>query len=348
MTLEQILNFLSERGIECDHTGALTLEIQQVASLRQAGKSNLAFYNDPKRKDELAQTQAGCVILKPDDSALIQGAKLIVQNPYYVYALVAQKLNQRVFPCHIHPSAQLDETAQIADDVFIGPNVVVGAGTSIAKGCVIEAGTVIQSGVSLGVDAYLAPNVTICDKVVIGREAYLDAGCVIGGHGFGFAPHEGRWQRIPQIGRVVIGDRVFIGNNATVHRGALDDTVIADDCIIDAQVQVAHNVRLDKGVAVAAQSGFAGSTQVGAHCQFGGQSGVSGHLTITDHVFVAGKAGVTHSLKQSGAYAGFPAIEASQWQKNMVRVKTLDKMASRIKALEKALSALKHDLDKDV
>jgi UDP-3-O-[3-hydroxymyristoyl] glucosamine N-acyltransferase len=348
LTLEQILNFLSQRGIECDCTGPLTLDIQQVASLQQAEKSNLAFYNDPRRKAELAQTNAGCVLLKPDDSALTQRSKLIVQDPYYVYALVAQKLNQRVFPCHTHPSAQIDETAHIANDVFIGPNVVIGADTTIAQGCVIEAGTVIQSGVSLGADAYLAPNVTVGDKVVIGRETYLDAGCVIGGHGFGFAPHEGRWQRIPQLGRVVIGDRVFIGNNATVHRGALDDTVVEDDCIIDAQVQVAHNVRLGKGVAVAAQSGFAGSSQVGAHCQFGGQSGVSGHLTITDHVFVAGKAGVTHSLKQPGPYAGFPAIDASHWQKNMVRVKSLDKTAKRIKALETELSALKNDLDKDV
>ncbi|KUJ72097.1 UDP-3-O-(3-hydroxymyristoyl)glucosamine N-acyltransferase [Thiomicrospira sp. WB1] len=348
MTLEQILNLLTHRGVECDYTGAMSDEIHQVASLGQAGVHELTFFNDPKRKRELKQTQAGCVLIRPVDAELTTRPKLLVSDPYYAYALVAQALNKRSFPAETHSSAQIAPSAILGANVFVGANVCVGENAVIEDDCVIEAGAIIQSNVFIGRGSYVGANVTLADAVVVGADVYLDAGCVIGGQGFGFAPHQGQWHRIPQIGRVVIGDRVFIGNNTTVHRGALEDTVISDDCIIDAQVQVAHNVKLGQGVAVAAQSGFAGSTEVGAHCQFGGQSGVSGHLSISDGVFVGAKAGVTHSLKQSGAYAGFPATDAASWQKNMVRVKSLDKMASRIKVLEKELSALKAYLEKDI
>ena len=348
MKVSHLLDVLEDQAVAYDCSDSLPEEIDQVASLDQAQAHEVAFYHDPRRKHSLQTTQAGLVILSSKAADLTDQPKLIVDDPYYVYALVAQALNPFSFSPGVSEKATVVSSASVAPSAYIGPNAVIEADVVIESDCYIDAGVVIKAGAFVGAGTVVCPNVVIGKQCEIGQQCYLDAGCVIGGEGFGFAPHQGRWQHLPQLGRVVIGERVFVGNNTTIHRGALDDTVVASDCILDAQVQVAHNVTLGPGTAAASLVGFSGSAQVGAHCTFAGQAGVAGHLQIADHVHIGGKGGVTGSIRQPGHYAGFPAIEAGQWQKNMVRLKSIDKMANKIKSLEKKLQAMEATLDKNV
>jgi len=172
------------------------------------------------------------------------------------------------------------------------------------------------------------------------EQVIIKAGAVIGGDGFGWAPHQGRWEKIPQLGRVVIGNRVSIGNNVTIDRGALKDTQIGDDCIIDNLVHIAHNVQLGAGTAVVAQTGISGSTTIGKHNIIAGQVGFAGHIETVDGCQFMAKSGVTHSIKQPGSYSGFPAQPTAEWQKNTVRSRQLDKMAKQLKMLQKQLAEL--------
>ena len=345
MQKADLFDFLSQSEIQFEYLGNDALELTQVADLEKATSQEIAFFNDPKRKDQLKSTQAGLVILKAEFSDLTTCNRLIVKNPYYVYALLAQKFNP--LPNHqgIHPTAVVDASAEVPDSCFVGPNVVIEAGALLGEGCQISAGCYLGENVALGENCHLGPNVVIMNDCILGNDVILQAGCVIGGEGFGFAPQAGKWIRIPQIGKVIIGNHVSIGNNTTIDRGTLQDTVIEDDCIIDNLVHIAHNVRIGQGSAIAAQVGFAGSSLIGKNCIFAGQVGVAGHLQLSDGVMLMAKAGVTHTLKEPGSYSGFPAVPTGEWQKNTVRAKNLQKMALQIKDLEQSIKELKNHLE---
>jgi len=181
---------------------------------------------------------------------------------------------------------------------------------------------------------------SICHQSIIGSNVIIEAGAVIGGDGFGWANNKGQWVKIPQVGRVIIGNDVSIGNNVTIDRGAIEDTIIEDNCIIDNQVHLAHNVKIGSGSAIAGQAGFAGSTTLGKNCTVAGQVGFAGHITIADNVHFLAKSGVTNNITEAGAYSGFPAVKASDWQKNSVRIRQLDKLAKQVKALQKQIEKL--------
>lgn len=342
MQIQEILSFIEARGIQFEFKGASqSQEILEVASLTQAQSNQVSFFSDPKRKSELLATEAGVVILKPEHAEMTTAAKLIVKNPYFVYALVAQCLHPLIASAEIATTAVVHPTATLEEGVSIGEYVVIGENVHIAANAQISAGCVIESGVKIGAKTRLYPNVVVMNDCHIGDEVMIQAGSVIGGEGFGFAPNNGQWERIPQVGKVIIGNQVSIGNNTTIDRGAIEDTVIHDHCIIDNLVHIAHNITIGEGSAVAAQVGFAGGSNVGKSCIFAGQVGVAGHISLANGVAIMAKGGVTHSIKQAGSYSGFPAIPTAQWQKNTVRQKKLQKMAEQIKRLEKQLQELK-------
>lgn len=345
MSVDDVLAFLTTNHISYEYLGAEQLEVNQVADLSKAGLTNISFFNDPKRKAQLSSSQAGMVILKAEFANLTTCNKLIVANPYYVYSRIAQFLNPVPFISGIHPTAVVDETADISINCSIGAHVYIGPRVTLAEHVSIGAGCVIEADVVIGANTYLAPNVTVMHDCEIGHDVILNSGCVIGGDGFGWAPNAGVWSRIPQIGRVIIGNHVSIGNNSTVDRGALQDTVIADHCIIDNLVQIAHNITIGQGTAIAAQVGISGSTHIGKNCILAGQVGIAGHIKIADGTVLMAKAGVTHTLKEAGSYSGFPAIPTLEWQKNTVRAKNLNKMAQQIKLLEQELNILKKQLE---
>ncbi len=345
MKLQTILEHLEKQGIDVEFLGDSSHQVNQVSGLSEASPEHISFLSDTKRMGELEASQAGAVILKPEHRDITSTNRLLVSNPYYVYALTAQFLNPLNFEPGIHSKALIDPSAILGESVSIGPNAVIGPNVSIGDGVSIGAGTIIESGTKIGHRSYLAPNVTVMHNCVIGDDVRLESGCVIGGEGFGFANEKGEWHHIPQIGRVVIGDRVYIGNNSTVNRGAINDTVIESNCIIDCLVQIAHNVRIGYGTAIASQAGIAGSTEIGQYCVLAGQAGVTGHVTIADQSHFGAKSGVTGHIKEAGSYSGFPAVPTAEWQRTMVRMKGLTKMAQKVKRLESELEEIKSQLE---
>ncbi|VAW49411.1 UDP-3-O-[3-hydroxymyristoyl] glucosamine N-acyltransferase [hydrothermal vent metagenome] len=340
MLLRDIVSHLQQLDVNVDLVGSNSGDIQQVAGLDSANAQQISFLNDKKYLSALEGTKAGAVIL---ESTCQDGCKvpmLVVKNPYYVYALVAQLLNPTKNTGQHHLDASIDETAQLGSDVTVMAQAVIQKEVSIESHSVISSGAVIEEGVSIGRNCLIGANVVIRHACIIGNNVIVEAGAIIGGDGFGWANHEGKWVKIPQIGRVVIGDDVSIGNNVCIDRGAIEDTVIEDNCIIDNMVHIAHNVKIGQGSAIAGQTGFAGSTTLGKYCTVAGQVGFTGHIAIADNSHFLAKAGVTHSLKKSGVYAGFPAIPVSDWQKNSIRARHLDKMAKQIKALQKQVEQL--------
>ena len=245
-------------------------------------------------------------------------------------------------PVGVHPTAVVDPQAVVDGSASIGPHAVVEAGARIGARCEVGAGCFVGREAVIGADTRLLPNVTIYHECVLGERVLIQAGAVIGGDGFGFANDGGRWVKIPQLGRVVIGDDVEVGANSTIDRGAIDDTVVEEGVKIDNLVMVAHNVHIGAHSAAAGCVGIAGSARIGRHCTLAGGVGIVGHLEIADGVHVTGMSMVTHAIHESGVYSsGTPLMENREWRKSSVRFKQLDDMARRLRELEKQLEALK-------
>jgi len=280
-------------------------QILGVASLSQATPYDLTFLANPHYRQFLDASKAGVVVLSPKDIDAWHGNKIISDNPYLSYALIAQKMfSNSKSVAVIHPSAVIHESAKIGKNVSIGPHVVVDENVVIGDDCVLHANTFIGRH---------------CD---IGAHVIIHVGVVIGSDGFGFAYGDDQWHKVPQLGRVVIKDNVEVGANTTIDRGALGDTVIDEGVKLDNQIQVAHNVHIGAHTAVAGCTAIAGSTTIGQHCRIAGHVGIVGHLTIADNVVVTAMTLVTKSISRPGVYSGaFGAQPASQWRKLVASVR---------------------------
>ncbi|OOF20269.1 UDP-3-O-(3-hydroxymyristoyl)glucosamine N-acyltransferase [Salinivibrio sp. IB574] len=317
--------------------GAVT--ITSLAGMNSAREGQITFLSSPKYRKHLAQCRASAVMLKEADVSYCRGNALVVADPYVAYAKVAQILDTTpACATDIAPTAVVAEDAILGEGVAIGPNAVVESGTLIGDGVQIGAGCFVGKGAKLGARTKLWANVTIYHDVVVGEDCLVQAGAVIGADGFGYANEKGKWIKIPQLGRVVIGDRVEIGACTTIDRGALDDTCIADGVIIDNQCQIAHNVSIGENTAVAGATVMAGSLKVGKHCIIGGASVFNGHMEITDNVTITGMAMVMRPITEPGMYSsGIPLQPNREWRKTAARVLKIDEMHKRLKELEKQL-----------
>lgn len=325
--------------LEVELVGDASCNITAVATLQTAGSGQVSFLANSRYRRYLISTQASAVILRPEDRDAYQGNALVSDNPYLTYARAASLLNpqaRQLAGCH--PSAVVELTAAIDPTAAIAANCYVAADASIGPGAQIGAGCAIGKGVSIGADSRLAANVSIADGVQIGQRVLIHSGSVIGSDGFGFAPDQGKWFKVPQLGSVIIGDDVEVGANTTIDRGALEDTVIEEGVKLDNQLQIAHNVRIGAHTAIAGATAIAGSTTIGKRCQIGGAVGIVGHLTIADDVHITAMSLVTGNIKQSGLYSsGTPLAGNKEWRKNAARFGQLDDMARRLRALEKQL-----------
>ncbi len=298
--------------------------VDGLAPLETAGPGQLSFLSNPRYQPQLAASRAGCVIVGPAmrEPALARGAAIVADDPYLYFARATRWWKARSAPVdagpHIHPSAVVDPGAEVDPTARIGPLCVV------ERGARIGAGTVLKS------------RVTVSEGCSIGARCLLHPGVVIGADGFGFAPHQGAWEKIEQLGAVRIGDDVEIGANTCIDRGALADTVIEDGVKLDNLIQVGHNVRIGRHTAIAGNAGIAGSATIGAHCTIGGSAGILGHLTIADHVHVSSFSLVTRSISKPGHYTGiFPLDDNASWEKNAASLKQLHVLRERVRALEK-------------
>ena len=304
--------------------------VQKISPLETATSSSLAFLSNPLYRSQLATTQAGCVIVSPEMQSLVRAgsACIVSPNPYLYFAKVTQLWRQQQVAEDgeplVHPSAVVHPKAVVHPTARIGPLCV------IEKGARVGAGSWLKSHVTLGAD---------CS---IGEHCILHAGVVIGADGFGFAPIEGRWEKIEQLGAVRIGNHVEIGANSCVDRGALEDTVIGDGVKLDNLVQIGHNVQVGAHTAMAGCVGVAGSAVIGAHCTLGGGAIVLGHLTLADGVHISAASVVMRSINQPGNYSGvFPIDDNASWEKNAATLKQLHGLRDRIRSLETAFESSK-------
>jgi UDP-3-O-[3-hydroxymyristoyl] glucosamine N-acyltransferase len=317
-------------------------EISSLATLNNAGEQQITFLANSKYNQQLAATNASAVILSADDLADCPCNALVLAEPYAGYAKVAQLLDTTPLPATgIHPTAVIAEGVELGEGVAIGANTTIESGVTLADGVIIGSNCFIGKGAQLGAHTKLWANVVIYHQVIIGSQCLLHSGVVIGSDGFGFAKSQGQWHKIPQLGTVIVGDRVEIGANTTVDRGALENTEIHDGVIIDNQCQIAHNDIIGENTAIAGCTVVAGSTTIGKNCTIGGAVAINGHMTIADNAYITGMSMVTKEISQAGVYSsGIPALSNKEWRKNTARFKQLDLMYKRLAKLEKELALL--------
>ena len=324
------------------------LAIDAVATLQDARPGAISFLANPKYKAHLAGTRASAVILAAADADDCPVDCLVSDNPYLAHARVMAALYpDKRCPAGIDQSAVVDSAAQVSSTASIGAHCFVGAGSEIGDNVVIGPGCMIMENVIVGAGTRLVAMVTVCHGSVLGERCLVHPGAVIGGDGFGLANDSGRWIKVPQVGRAVLGNDVEVGSCTSIDRGAIEDTVIADGVKIDSQVHIAHNVKVGEHTAMAGCAAVAGSSTIGAYCTIAGGAGLTGHIELADHVHISGATAVTRSIRKPGVYTGtVPAIEHADWLKNFARLRHLDDLARRVKALEKQL-ADKNARDKD-
>jgi UDP-3-O-[3-hydroxymyristoyl] glucosamine N-acyltransferase len=326
-----------------DLHGAPDLLIDRIGPLEGADARTISFLANVRYQSQMASSAAACVIVAPAmaDAAVQRGAAIVTPDPYLYFARLTQWWAQCVRPrgaARIHPSAVIDPSAVIGADVDIAALAVIDAGVVIEDGARIGSHCVIEHHARVGAGTRLAPRVTLGFDCVIGAHCILHSGVVIGADGFGFAPTEGRWEKIEQLGAVRIGDDVEIGANTCIDRGALEDTVIEDGVKLDNLIQIGHNVRIGAHSAMAGCAGVAGSAVIGAHCTVGGGAIVLGHLQLADHVHISAATVVTRSIHKPGQYSGvFPFDDNASWEKNAATLRQLHAMRDRLRALEKKL-----------
>lgn len=282
-TLSQIAELL---GAELQGDGAL--EIKKIATLANAHSGHIAFLANSKYRSQLETTQASAVIVSQADAQYFNGSKIIVANPYVSYAKLAQFMDTtpRSASTGIHSSATVHSTAIVSDSAAIGANAVIEADAVIGDNAQIGPNSFIGERVKIGSGTKLWSSVTIYHDVEIGTDCLFQANSVIGSDGFGYANERGQWVKIPQLGSVIIGDKVEVGASTTIDRGALDNTIIHSNVIIDNQCQIAHNVEVNSGTAIAGCTVLAGSVTIGKNCQIGGMVAINGHMSVCDGVLI--------------------------------------------------------------
>lgn len=318
------------------------IQIRQVAELDRAGPNEIGFVAHEKYLSQLARSRVGAVILTRDAANATTLPRILTDNPYLYFARVSSLLNPPRTPAiGVHAAAEVPKSAQLGEDVCIAAGVVIGEYVVIGARTSVGANTVIGDNTRIGTDCTLHAQVTIYSDCVIGDRVILHSSCVIGADGFGFAPDQSRWEKIPQIGRALIGNDVEIGAGTTVDRGTLGDTVIEEGVKLDNQIQIAHNVFIGAHTAIAACTGIAGSAKIGRNCTIGGAAMISGHIEIADGTRISTNTLITKSLKVPGTYtSALPFSEHEVWLRNAVHLRKLDQSLNHIKTLEARIAAL--------
>jgi UDP-3-O-[3-hydroxymyristoyl] glucosamine N-acyltransferase len=307
------------------YSGDRNRQVGAVGPLAEAHGEQLSFLSNRKYAAQLAGTKAGAILvpqnLEGDDERWIR-----VDDPYFAVARIMTRwFSARPMPKGVSPLASISSTARLGTDVAVGPFTTIGDNVVVGNNVTIFQNVSIEAGSTLGDDSIVYPNVVIYDGTRIGHRCIIHAGVVIGSDGYGFAMHEGRHHKIPQIGIVRIEDDVEVGAGTTIDRAALGETVIGEGTKIDNLVQIGHNVRIGKHCLLVSQVGIAGSTELGDHVFVAGQSGFSGHLKIGHRVQVAAKSAVLEDVPDDTKVMGSPAVPFKEFARRQAVVKRLAK-----------------------
>lgn len=323
-----------------------SVKITGVSPLETAKQGEASFLDNLKFRKYLKTTKASVVILSEKSLAECSTNVLITSSPHYIFAKLAGLFLQ--LPprkAGIHPSVVLGENTTIPASVSIGAHCVIGDNAVIGENTIIEPGVVIGNDCKIGSDCRIWANVTLYYKVSIGNKVQIHAGAVIGADGFGLAQSPLGWEKVPQLGTVIIQDEVEIGANTTIDRGALENTEIGFGSKLDNQIQVGHNVKIGTHTVIAGCTGIAGSTKIGNHCMIGGGSCFAEHLEICDKVVIAGMSGISKSITEAGIYssAQLPVMPIHMWRRYIVAMRQIDKIQTTVKQLEKNLLSEESD-----
>jgi UDP-3-O-[3-hydroxymyristoyl] glucosamine N-acyltransferase len=338
-TLAELTNGLDEVTIKGDPQCVIT----GVGTLKQAAPGQIAFLMNPLYKKYLANTQASAVIVSQSDAEECAVNALISRDPYYTYAKIAAFFADKpLFNAGIHPTAVIGQHCEIDATVSIGPYCVIGDYVKLARNVILGPGTIIGERVTIDEDSSIDAKVIIYYDVKIGKRVQIFSGTVIGSDGFGLAKHKGQWQKVPQLGSVLIEDDVEIGANCAIDRGAIEDTVLSRCVKLDNLVQIGHNVCIGENTAIAGCVGIAGSATIGKNCLIGGAAGLNGHISIADNVMITGMTAVTKTIKEAGVYSsGVGGLVTNlEWRKSSARLHRLEQLTQRVKVLESLLEEL--------
>jgi len=313
------------------------VEVSDIAPTDLANLHQITFLSDSKYKKSLPECKAAAIIISEENANEIAIPKIITANPYYYFSQVSNLFHPRKkLKNEIAKSAVIAESSTIGKDTNIAHHVVIGENVIIGKNCQIFSNAVIGDNVIIGDNVTIYPNVTIYDKVTIGNDCVFHAGCVIGSDGFGNAKDERhQYHRIPQIGGVVIGNRVEIGANTTIDCGTFGPTVIEDGARIDNLVQIAHNVTIGAHTGIASQVGIAGNSKIGRHCMLAGNVGIADHISICDFTVIGASSNVGKDITKPALYSnGMTAMEYRDWAKIFVHIRNLDKLNTKVRDLQ--------------
>jgi len=348
-TLEQLCGILRSQGMEAELAGDPGLRLHSVATLEEAGPGQISFLANPKYEKALRTTRASAVVVRPDQPAPEHLSLIRVGDPYAaITALIVaihgyrqhRRLRSTPDRTYIAPSARIGAEPTIYPGVTIDEDVVIGDHAVIYPGCYIGPRT------RIGDRVLLYPNVVIYDDTVIGDRVTIHAGSVIGEDGLGYAPVNGKWVKIPQIGHVEIGDDVEIGANCTIDRATLGKTVIGSGTKFSNLIAIGHGTQIGEDCLFVAQVGLAGSVTVGKHVTMAGQAGVVGHIRIGDNATVGAKAGVTNNVPDGETVLGQPAIPISEMRRQVIHVQRLPDLKETVRRLQREQAEARQQVER--
>lgn len=325
--------------------------INGINGIRHAQAGELTFLADRRYAAYLGSTKASAVLVSPEisqsDKALIQ-----VPAPYVAMAAILKQIQRESarHPKGIHETATVSESARLGANVTLGPHVYVGENTVIDSNTIIYPNVYIGAGCRIGKGCLIYPNATLREDTVVGERCTIHSGAVLGSDGFGFANMDGRHEKIPQVGQVVVGDDVEIGANTAIDRATFGQTVIGNGTKIDNLVQIGHNTRIGKDTVICGNAGIAGSAIIGDRVTIAAGAGIGGHLEVGDGAVVAGYSGVSKSVKPGQSVFGFPAVEHARAKRMYAALRQLPDVLRQMRTLTERVAELEgqlHDQTED-
>jgi UDP-3-O-[3-hydroxymyristoyl] glucosamine N-acyltransferase len=345
-SVSQIADFLNGEII-----GDPDIKIAHIAKIEESKKGDITFLANPKYAKFVKTTKASAIIVSKDFKPVRNDIVHIkVSDPYLGFLRILEKIEtskETSLLNGIHPSAVISKSAQISKEAYIGPCVIIGERCSIGAKTIIHSGAYIGDDSKVGENTLIYPNVVIREKCSIGSNVILHPGVVIGSDGFGFVPQkDGTFEKLPQIGGVIIEDDVEIGSNCTIDRATLGNTIIKKGVKLDNLIQVAHNVVIGENTVMASQTGISGSTKIGKNCMVGGQAAFVGHIEIADNTMVSARAALSKTVKQSGlVFYGAPAREYKIAVKTEAAMRLLPPLLTDFQKLKNQVAELTNKLN---
>ncbi|MGM9846704.1 MAG: UDP-3-O-(3-hydroxymyristoyl)glucosamine N-acyltransferase [Muribaculaceae bacterium] len=321
--------------------------VSTVAKIEEGHEGAISFLANPKYTHFIYTTQSSIVLVKRDFVAEqpVQATLIRVDDPYATVAQLLEMVSKMMEPKHegIEQPSFISEGVEVTEDSYVGAFAYIGKNVKLGKGVKIFPQVYIGDNAQIGNYTILYPGVKVYHNCVVGSNCILHAGVVIGADGFGFAPTNGHYNKIPQIGNVIVEDDVEIGANTTIDRATMGSTVIRRGVKLDNLIQIAHNCEIGANTVMAAQGGVAGSAKVGENCMVGGQVGIAGHIAVGNNVQIGAQSGIPRSIPDGQVLMGYPAVDARQFARQAVNVKNLDALYRRVAQLEKQLKDLNNN-----